>query len=383
MGGNLVESWWVYPGFKMEHVATGLNLPVNIAFVPNPGKDPKDPLFYLTELYGQVRAVTNDHTVYTYAEGLLNYEPSHEFPGSGESGLTGICVEPESGDLYLSMIYEEDGEIKSRLVRTRSKDGLHMDGLTDIMKDIPSTRRAHQIQSVSIGFDRKLYVTLGDGGAWYKSQDWNDLRGKVLRLNHDGRIPWDNPISESPVYAKGFRNPFGAAWRKSDQSMYIAGNGPDKDDRIARVEPYENYGWPNTMRKKSIFWWHYTQAPTALDFMQDGQFPPQYNDNLFVALFGASYQKGTSEKGKKIVKLQLSQDATAVKSCDNFVVYKGEGAASPCGLAFGPDGMYFTDLHGEDGGGNVYKLVPDPEIMEEFKKKEDRYDDIWGGFVGD
>ncbi|MFW6128179.1 MAG: PQQ-dependent sugar dehydrogenase, partial [Halobacteriota archaeon] len=350
---------------------------------PNPGKDPKDPLFYLTELYGQVKAVTNDHTVYTYAEGLLNYEPSHEFPGSGESGLTGICVEPESGDLYLSMIYEEDSEIKSRLVRTRSKDGLHMDGLKDIMKDIPSTRRAHQIQSVSIGFDRKLYVTLGDGGAWYKSQDWNDLRGKVLRLNHDGSIPWDNPISESPVYAKGFRNPFGAAWRKSDQSMYIAGNGPDKDDRIARVEPYENYGWPNTMRKNSIFWWHYTQAPTALDFMQGDQFPPQYNDDLFVALFGASYQKGTSEKGKKIVKLQLSQDATAVKSYDNFVVYKGEGAASPCGLAFGPDGMYFTDLHGEDGGGNVYKVVPDPEIMEEFKKKEDRYDDIWGGFVGD
>lgn len=61
----------------------------------------------------------------------------------------------------------------------------------------------------------------------------------------------------------------------------------------------ENYEWPGTMRKNSIFWWHYTQAPTAIDFMQDGQFPPQFNDDLFVALFGASYAKGTGEKGKR------------------------------------------------------------------------------------
>lgn len=378
MSGDYAKYWWVFPGFKIEHVADGFNLPVNIAFVPNPKNEPKAPLLYITELYGKVKVLTNDFTVYTYAENLLNYNPSGEFPGSGESGLTGICVEPVTGDLYLSMLYEDNGEMKGRVVRTRSDGDLRMKDWKVIIDDIPSTTRAHQIQAVTIGFDDKLYVNIADGGNWVKAQNDEDFRGKILRLNQDGSIPWDNPYPENPVYAKGFRNPFGATWRKSDQHLYISGNGPDQDDRIARVEPFENYGWPGTMRRNSIFWWHYTQAPTALDFMQNEQFPPAFNDHLFVALFGESYRQGRGVKGKKIVKLQLNQEATAVKSCDDFVIYEGEGAASPCGLAFGPDGLYFTDLHGEEtGGGNLYRIVPDTDAIRKMKEKENRYDKIW------
>jgi glucose/arabinose dehydrogenase len=373
------KNWWVYPGFKIKHVTSGLKLPVNIAFVNNPGKNDNDPLFYVTELYGQVKVITRDYCVHTYAEKLLNYKGSGEFPGSGESGLTGICVEPESGDLFLSMLYKEGKDFKGKVVRTMSSsDKLKMRDSKIIIDDIPSTTRAHQIQAVTIGPDKKLYVNIADGGDWTKSQNENDLRGKVLRLSQSGKIPWDNPDPSSPIYAKGFRNPFGAVWRKSDRSLYIAGNGPDNDDRIARVKPYENYGWPATMRKNSIFWWHYCQAPTAIDFMQNASFPPEYGGQLFVALFGAAYQKGTSEKGKKIVKLQLNDDTTSVKSYDHFVVYKGKEAASPCGLAFGPDGLYFSDLHGEkQGQGNIYKVVPDWDQLKEMREKTERYDKIW------
>ena len=48
----------------------------------------------------------------------------------------------------------------------------------------------------------------------------------------------------------------------------------------------------------------------------------------------------------------------------DFVNYRGPGPASVCGLAFGPDGLYFTDLHGEKGSkqgeksdGNVWKIT--------------------------
>ncbi len=384
----LLKNWWVYPGFELELVTTGFDLPVNIAFVSNLKDDPKAPLLYVTELYGTVKVLTNDGTVQTYAEGLLNFDPSHEFPGSGESGLTGICVEPETGDLFLSMIYlDNGGAVKGKVVRTSSTDGgLTMDSMNVVIDNIPSTNRAHQVQAVSIGFDGKLYVNVADGGEWEKAQDDNDLRGKILRMDQDGTIPWDNPNPQRYVFAKGFRNPFGAAWRKSDQSLYIAGNGPDVDDRIARVRPFENYGWPGTMRKNSIFWWHHTQAPTAIDFMQDGQFPPQFNDDLFVALFGASYAKGRGEKGKKIVKLHINDDCTGIKSYDEFVVYQGSGAASPCGLAFGPDGLYFTDLHGEkDGvsqvaGGNMYRVIPSKEQVGDLKEREKTYGKRWASF---
>lgn len=367
MEKDLKKLYKVFPGFEIELVASGFNLPVNLAFVPEPGEGPKAPLLYVAELYGSIKVVTNDWSVYTYVENLLNYEPDFRIPGSGESGLIGICFEPETGDLFVSMIYEDGQGIKARVVRTSSKDGLKMESSTTVIDDIPSVQAAHQIQAVSIGFDGRLYVNVGDGmldpGVAQKDKD---LRGKILRLELDGSIPEDNPDSQSYVYAKGFRNPFGAAWRKSDGSLYISDNGPEVDDRIARVEGGKNYGWPESMRRNSLFWWHFTQAPTAMDFMQNREFPGEFHDELFVALFGAAYVEGWSNKGKKIVKLRLSEDGKAVKSYDEFVTYIGKGLASPCGLAFGPGGLYFTDLHGEEGdlkapSGNIYRVKPREE----------------------
>ena len=46
----------IQPGFRVELVATGFQLPVNIAFIANPGNEPGDPLFYVTELYGTTQA---------------------------------------------------------------------------------------------------------------------------------------------------------------------------------------------------------------------------------------------------------------------------------------------------------------------------------------
>ena len=262
-----LDSWWLFPGFEIELVATGFDLPVNLAFVPNPSNDPKAPLLYITELYGQVKVMTNDWSTHTYAKDLINYDPSHQFPGTGESGVIGICVEPNTGDLFVTMVYVDDGEIKAKVVMS-SKDGLQMDSMETIIDDIPSTMRAHQIQAVTIGFDGKLYVNIGEGGESEKAQVDDDLRGKILRMNLDGTVPDDNPTPSSYVYAKGFRNPFGVAWRKSDQSLYVSINGPDRDDVIAKVKPGGNHGWPQTMRQNTIFIWEYCQAPTAIDFAQ-------------------------------------------------------------------------------------------------------------------
>lgn len=362
---ELQKNWWVFPGFEMEVMATGLDLPVNLAFVPNPKEDPNAPLLYVTELYGQVKAITRDWQVHTYAEELLNYEPDHLFPGTGESGLIGVCVEPKTGDLFLSMLYMDGDQTKAKVLRTSSGNGLKMDSMETIIDGIPSVKAAHQVQAVTIGPDGKLYVNVGDGMIDPNvAQDEKDLRGKILRMNLDGSIPVDNPNPGSLIYAKGFRNPFGAAWRKSDQSLYISDNGPERDDRLAKVEPGNNYGWPESMRTNSIFWWQFTQAPTAIAFMQDGQFPSEYDDELFVALFGAAYFKGRAVKGKKIVKLKFNADESGISSYDDFVVYAGVGPASPCGLAFGPRGLYFTDLHGEGNGlakmpsGSIYRVKP-------------------------
>jgi len=356
-------NWIVFPGFEIEHLVTGLDLPVNIAFVKNPQKNPKSPLLYITELYGQIKVVTNDYSVITYADNLLNYKPDYKFPGTGESGVTGIVVEPKTGDLFISMIYQDNLKVKSKVIRTKSKNGVKMDTEKIIIDNIPSVHAAHQIQALTIGFDEKLYVNLGDGMIDSRvAQDVNDLRGKILRINQDGSTPADNPNPKSLVYARGFRNPFGASWRKSDNTLYISDNGPNNDDRIVKVEKGGNYGWPISMRNNSLFYWDYTQAPTAIDFCQNNEFPEKYNDELFVSLFGGAFHNGRSIKGKKIVKIRLNKDKTGIVSYDEFVTCVGDGPGSPCGLSFGPGGLYFTDLHGEKNDqtktktGNLFRI---------------------------
>jgi aldose sugar dehydrogenase len=357
-------NWWVFPGFEIETVLSGLDLPANIAFVRHPGPLPDDPLLYINGLYGTVTVMKNNGETAVYAAGLLNYEPDHKFPGTGESGLTGLCVEPATGDLFLSMLYFDDSQVKARVIRTHSADGgLTMESYDTVVYDVPSIKAAHQVQACTIGPDGKLYVNFGDGmidpSTAQKDEDW---RGKILRLELDGTVPDDNPTPASPVYAKGVRNPFGAVWRRSDGNLYISDNGPHVDDRICRVSPGQNMGWPNDLRQNAIMWWNFCQAPTALDFMQDGQFSEIFEDELFVAVFGSAYVMGPTHKGKKIAKMRLDDTGDGIKSYDEFVSYTGKGPASCCGLAFGPDGLYFTDLHGEfsrDGGksyGHLFRI---------------------------
>jgi len=355
------KNWQLRNSFKIEKVVSGLLLPVNLAFVPNPKPQKSSPFLYVTELYGSIKVITQELNVFTFADNLLNYEPNYMMPGTGESGVIGIVVH-ENGDVFASMLYKEGESFKNKVVKFSTKDGLKAEKAVTIIDNIPSINAAHQVQALTI-HDGKLYVNVGDGMINPDvAQDDNDLRGKILRMNLDGSIPSDNPTPGSYIYAKGLRNPFGAAWRKSDNHLYISDNGPAVDDRIAKIIPGENYGWPQSMRTNSIFFWWYTHAPTAIDFAGD-QFGPDYEDHLFVALFGLAYHEGRSEKGKKIVEMVIDKRDN-VAYLNDFAVYSGQGLASVCGLAFGPDGLYFTDLHGEVGfkkgkksGGNIWKIT--------------------------
>jgi glucose/arabinose dehydrogenase len=354
-----VEKWWVFAGFEIREVASGLDLPVSIAFAHRPADESEAPLCYVAERGGRVKAITRDRTVHTYAADLLNYRPG----GAGhEAGISGLCVEPERGDVYASLVYAKGGERYGKVVRMRSSNGMQAHTIDTILDNIPLATTAHQVHAVTFGPDRMLYVNVGDGGVAEAAQDLADLRGKILRLNPHGAVPPDNPMHGSPVFAMGFRNPHGAAWRASDGTLYVSIDGPDGDDVIARVRAGANHGWPITMRKNAAFVWEYKQGPTDLAFAEGGVFGREYEDDLFVALFGNPETGGTRAGGRKIVKLKLNASADAIQSYDEFVSYAGDGPASPLGLAFGPDGLYFTDPHGEadgndyTGAGSIYRV---------------------------
>ncbi|MDM7914848.1 MAG: PQQ-dependent sugar dehydrogenase, partial [Candidatus Eisenbacteria bacterium] len=192
---------WVaaHPGYRVEVVAGGFQLPVNLAFVPNPGPDPEDPFFYVTELYGNIKVVTRDLRVRDYATGLLNFDPTGDFPGSGEQGLAGIAVDPATGDVYAGMLYDAappDGPHYPKVVRFTSTDGGLTAATQTTILDMPGEEQgsSHFIGNLSIGPDGKLYVHMGDGFNPATALNLESFRGKILRMNLDGSAATGNPF---------------------------------------------------------------------------------------------------------------------------------------------------------------------------------------------
>jgi len=366
------------PGYVVEEVGSDYRLPVNIAFVPNPGSEPDDPLYYVTELYGSIQVVQRNGTKVQFATGLLDYNPQGPISGTGEQGLTGIAVQrdaanPEIYHLYVGMLWD-NGAPPGGLVHypkveriTSAAGGLSMASRMVLLNMQPETQgQSHQISNISIGPDGKLYVHNGDGFNASLAQNLDQFRGKILRMNLDGTAPSDNPFynagngisARDYVFAYGVRNPFGGAWRALDGKHYEVENGPSVD-RFAQVNRGVNYlydGSNASMRNFAIYNWEPSHAPVNIAFVQPetfagSRFPPSKMDHAFVSESGPTYAGGPQANGKRIVEFVLDAAGNRVSGPTTLVEYRGTGQGSVVGLAAGPDGLYFTELY-EDTGAN-------------------------------
>jgi hypothetical protein len=359
------------PGYAIEIAAEGFQLPVAIAFPPDAG-NPDRPFFYVGELYGNIRAVSRDGTVSDFATGLLNFDPVADFPGAGEMGLAGLVVEPESGDLFASMLYLPENQPAAhffpRVVRLRSDDGGWTAGGSETVLDLVGETQgpSHQISNLSIGPDGKLYVHVADGPCIPCARDLDSFRGKILRVDLDGSAPEDNPFYDAAggigasayVYAYGFRNHFGGAWRDADQHLYEVENGP-AIDRLVRVVPGTDYRWDGTdlsMSHGAIYNW-IRAAPINLAIVQNGTFggsgfPWWKQDTLYVTESGATWATGPQTVGKVISELIVTPTGELGGERRVFVEYDGSGKSTAAALAAGPDGLYFSDLFPDDELGN-------------------------------
>jgi glucose/arabinose dehydrogenase len=356
------------PGYVIDEVAGGLQLPTNVAFIPEPGSGPGDPIAYVAELYGTIKAIARDGSVSNYASGLLNFNPTGNFPGSGEQGVTGIVVDPASGDVFGSMLYDSDpgpadGPHYPKVVRFSSTDGGRTAATqTTILDMVGETQTySHQVSNLSIGPDQKLYVHMGDGFYPAKSTNLDSLRGKILRVNLDGTPVPDNPYYDDSdgitardyIFASGLRNPFGGAWRAADESHYEVENGPSVD-RLARV-PSGFDGTYNgsdaSMRVGALYNWSPAHAPVNIAFVQPetfggSAFPSSQMDHAFVTESGPTYAAGPQTLGKRIVEFDPDPQTGEIGGHPHTLVeYTGTGMATAAGLAAGPGGLYFTELY--------------------------------------
>ncbi len=371
--------WIAEPGFVIEQVAGDFQLPVNIAFLPNPGPNPDDPLFYVSELYGTIKVVERDGTVGVFANNLLNFNPTGAFPGSGEQGLAGIVVD-SNGDVFATILADYGGPHYPQVRRFTSADGGRTAASETLVLEMigEPQGQSHQISSISFGPDDKLYVHMGDGFNAGTAQNLDSFRGKVLRMNRDGSACTDNPFydlgdginSRDYVFVSGLRNPFGGAWRAEDGMRYIVENGPSRD-RMAQLVAGRNYLWDGSnasMLNFATYNWNPAHAPVNCVFVETGVFggsgfPSEKIGHLFVAESGPTYATGPQNLGKRITEFVLDGSGDVMSGPTTLVEYVGTGKATVVGLAAGPDGLYFTDLYRDldasspiEPGANVWRV---------------------------
>lgn len=360
------------PGYRVDVIASGFQLPLAVAMVPNPGNDPSDPMAYVAELYGSIQTVTNDGEVHEYAHGLLNFDPTGPFPGTGEQGVGGLAVDPQSGDLFASMMYEDisspedPNPLYPKVVRLHSTDGGLTSSSQETILDMHGAFQghSHQVSNVTVGPDGHVYVHNGDGFYFYDAPtDLDDWRGKVLRMTKDGDPVTSNPFYGAAdagsdglldprdyVFAYGFRNAFGGTWRASDGKHYQVENGPFID-RFARVDRGVNYKWDGTdasMATGALYNWSPAHAPLQISFIEPqtfggSGFPQTKMDHAYVTETGPTYATGPTELGKRIV--DFAPEGSGFADPRALIEYTGVGKATAAGLAAGPDGLYFTDLY--------------------------------------
>jgi glucose/arabinose dehydrogenase len=364
------DDWDLENGFSIEQDATGFHLPTAIAFVPEPGLNPEDPLYFVAELRGTIRVVTNDRSVHMFAEDFFDLEVRREVPSmAGQIGLAGICVHPGTGFVFATFAYQDpDGILRNNVVRFSTSpehfatQPTAVAAFTDVFRDHPSGL-AHQIGGCEI-VDDQLYVSVGDAWRTDLVQDLQSLAGKVLRMSLDGEPYRNNPFFDAAdptgpanyVWAKGFRNPFGL--KVANGRMFVAENGV-RLDRFLEVKEGDNYLWDGTdasIATNASYVFSPAAAPVHLTYADPAtvEFPQIYDQTFFVALSG----NASDDVAPGVMLLPFDFELARMRTVPAyFLRYRGPGDQMVSGVAFGPDGLYVAPiLPDRDGQSAIYRI---------------------------
>jgi glucose/arabinose dehydrogenase len=252
----------------------------------------KDGRIFFTEKPGRIRMIHTDGTLESEPVAHIRTE------NIGEAGLLGLALHPnftQNHLIYIYHTYVEDKRLYNKVLVLTERNNEIVDSKT-ILDRIPASD-LNNGGRLKFGPDGALYVSTGDSEIPELAQDARSLAGKILRVNHDGTIPYDNPFPDSPVYSYGHRNIQGLAWHPITEELYATEHGPSGNDEINIIEPGSNYGWPlevcnyslssTTMKFKTpLFCFNPSIAPTGLTIPISDRLGYQ-NDVIFTTLRGS------------------------------------------------------------------------------------------------
>jgi glucose/arabinose dehydrogenase len=320
------------PGFRATLYARNITYPTTLT------ADPQGNVYVGTlepDYRGKVY-VYSDHDNYgTPDNKTLFWGPT--------TAITGLYV--RGADVYVasrgkvSILKDLDGDFVA-------------DTRRDIVKDLPiSTQHpVHANNGLAMGPDGWLYF--GMGASCNACIERNRQNATVLRCNpNDGTCD---------VFARGLRNVYDVTFHPTDQSLFGTDNGADAiggalldiEDEINIIERNSHYGWPLCWGKHkglecgdsvpALAEIRPHSAPAGLTFYTGSMFPPEYRDNLFIALWGNA--------GRAVIRVVLSrQKGRYSAELSDFVRLD-----RPVDVATAPDGSL---LIADSNAGRIYRIT--------------------------
>ncbi|MBL8955101.1 MAG: PQQ-dependent sugar dehydrogenase [Myxococcaceae bacterium] len=336
---------------RAETVVSGLTVPWSLTFLPGNR-------MLVTERPGRLRLVENGALVATPVATVASLV-------RGESGLLGLAADPAfdtNRRIYLYLTAEDGSNRVERWAvaadyRSATKE-------RDLVTGIPGAQ-FHDGGRLRFGPDGMLYIGTGDARSPDRSQDADDLAGKILRVNTDGEAAEGNPVAGKRWFITGIRNTQGFDWL-SPTELAVTDHGPSGDtsrtghDEVNVAKAGDNLGWPTLYGCESgaglvtprLTWTK--AAPPGGAAIYTGDRIPQWKGSLLIGVLGATH----------LHRVAFSADRSKIDS--NEVYFDGT-LGRLRDVVMGPDGELYATTSNCDGRGTcpsesdrIVRIVPDP-----------------------
>lgn len=248
------SDWIVSPGFSLVEAKGEFDAPIAMVFPKGNTGKPTDIDYLVTELRGQIVAITHEGKKFVVQKVDEVAQPKQELSQSdGEVGLGGMCFSQDQKYLFTTAVIQSGFTIHNSVSRWEAVTPGDWSKIkrTAYLKDLflgDTSAKSHNIGHCVTTADNYLLFGTGDGGKPAYTHLTDSSNGKLFRVKYDFSGAPDNPFYDparpneltSLYYGSGLRNPWAVTSYEDD--IFVADNGPSVD-RLLHIEKGRNYPW--------------------------------------------------------------------------------------------------------------------------------------------